>query len=862
MRSFVFTGLMVLALGVDAANPDDSDSSLKPGTSQSKPVTQEQVVVTGSRLPAAAAQTAQDVHIYGRERIENSGRTTLADFLATVPEASINSVESTFGATSVRLRGAREGSTLILINGRRTQAVTGSASLIGFFDLNTIPLSMVERIEVLPTGSSAIYGGEALAGVVNIVLRSDFSGADVTIGYKSAKNTDEKLAYGGAGWKGDFARASVMMSYSKRSSLSGADRDLTANSDLRRFGGPNLASPFFGVPATIFSVSGNLPGLNSSFAAVPRGSPGVGLQPSSFATTAGTQNFGSFNAYQDILQNSERTGFFASGEYRLRNGIDLFGEVLASEFRNNGRTTPPALLQTTVPATNAFNPFGTAVRAAGFIHGTEALATFDFHDQYFRPLVGARGDLASWHWEATALYSKDHGGQVIHGQPNAAAVTAALASSDPATALNPFVDGPMGSPALLATIFNQLNISDWNSDATILNAFARGPIVRLPAGTLDAVIGAEHERSGLARGIDIHRSASAVFSELRAPLMAAIGDDGATRELLALQGAARHDNYSDFGGESTWQAGIEIRPAMTVLLRATSGTAFKPPTLFNLGAPFSSSALPVTDPRRGGESVVMQSTTGGNPNLQPTTGKSSTVGGAWSPRVLGGFNLTATWWTLRIDNAIILPNAQFIINNESAYPGRVVRAPSSNGEVGQIVSADRSYINFGSMREEGFDASADWTLKSGVGTFTPALAATYMTKFKGASAPGAADVDRLSRANSDGIFAPRVKATASVGWTPNAAVRMSLLGRYVGRYLDYTPTRTLGDFWYLDGGFDVAIEPALHLRKGALGGLKLLVSGTNLANKQPPYSTHFRGYDIYNYDIIGRTILVRLQAQL
>src|SRR5260221_7028679 len=163
----------------------------------------------------------------------------------------------------------------------------------------------------------------------------------------------------------------------------------------------------------------------------------------------------------------------------------------------------------------------------------------------------------------------------------------------------------MGSPALFASIFNQLNVSNCNSDAKILDGFARGPIVRLPAGTLDAVIGAEHERSGLARGINIHRSASAVFSELRAPLMAAIGDDGATREFLALQGAIRHDNSSDFGGESTWQAGIEIRPAATVLLRATSGTAFKPPTLFNLGAPFSSSALPVTDPRRGGESVVM-----------------------------------------------------------------------------------------------------------------------------------------------------------------------------------------------------------------------------------------------------------------
>jgi len=135
----------------------------------------EPVMVTGTRLTSAEAQSAQEVRVYDRERIERSGQTTVADFLATVPEVSLNSVESTFGATSVRLRGAREGSALVLINGQRTQASTGSGALIGFFDLNTIPISMVDHIDVLPNGSSAIYGGEALAGVVNIVLRSNLT---------------------------------------------------------------------------------------------------------------------------------------------------------------------------------------------------------------------------------------------------------------------------------------------------------------------------------------------------------------------------------------------------------------------------------------------------------------------------------------------------------------------------------------------------------------------------------------------------------------------------------------------------------------------------------------------------------------
>jgi iron complex outermembrane receptor protein len=808
----------------------------------------EEIIVTGTRLqPRAAEQSARDVRVYDRKRIQRSGTTTVAEFLATVPEVSINSNESTFGATTARLRGAREGSTLILINGRRTQAVTADAALIGFFDLNTIPLSMIERIDVLPTGSSAVYGGEALAGVVNIVLRSDFEGAEASIGYKTADGTDEQNYYGGLGWSGDSASVSLMASYSDRSPLSGSEREKTNSGDLRRFGGPNLNTVFLGAPATVSSISGNLPGLNSNVAAVPRGSSGIGLQPSDFAATAGTQNLGTFNHYQDLLLHSVRKGAFVSAKYRFENDIELFAEVLASQFDSSGFTTPPIFQQTTVPASNAFNPFGVAVRVSGVVGGTPERATFGFRDELFRPLIGARGTFGAWGWELTASSSRDRGGQDIYSQANAALVTAALASSDPATALNPFVDGPVASPQLMDQLYSVDAATDWEGDATILNGFARGPLLQLPAGALDAVIGAEYEESGLKRGMDSNRYASAVFTELRLPLMAR-GDGG---ELLALSGAARLDDYSDFGSETTWQGGIEFRPMDSLLLRATYGTAFKPPTLFALGQPRSSSPLPVTDPLRNREPAVIESISGGNPDLDPTTSESSTLGIAWSPRSVQDLNLSLTAWTLRIDNAINLPNAQFIIDNESSYPGRVVRAPAAAGQVGTLVSADRSYINFGSIREEGLDSAIDWSLQTSAGLFSPGLAATYMTKFEGASAPGGADVNRLSHAIADGIFAPRLKGTASLGWSPGDALKLSLAGRYVGRYHDYTPTHMLGDNWYLD----VTVEV------GVLSNLRMFLTCTNCADKLPPYSTHFRGYDIYNYDLIGRTIFLRLQLR-
>src|SRR5215475_5557562 len=104
--------------------------------------TEEVVTVTGSRLPAAVSQGAQDVHIYELPRIEQSGQSTVTDFLNSLPEVSLNSVPSTFIGTTVRLRGAPAGSALVLINGRRTEPVTGGVAAFGFFDLNTIPLAL------------------------------------------------------------------------------------------------------------------------------------------------------------------------------------------------------------------------------------------------------------------------------------------------------------------------------------------------------------------------------------------------------------------------------------------------------------------------------------------------------------------------------------------------------------------------------------------------------------------------------------------------------------------------------------------------------------------------------------------------
>jgi iron complex outermembrane receptor protein len=722
----------------------------------------------------------------------------------------------------------------------------------------SIPLSLVERIEVLPSGSSAIYGGDALAGVVNIVLRSDLMGAEGGVGYKWADKIDEKHIWAGGGWKSEDFSFSIMASASHRGSLLGKDREITSDPDLRRFGGPNLGTAAFGVPANVSSVSGNLPGLNSSFAAVPRGSSGVGLTPADFAATAGTQNTGSFTRDAAMIPEVRSSGGLLSGNVRITPNLEAFAELLVTQYHRVAAITPPFLQLADVPASNPFNPFGTTVRVSGVVQGAESLSTFAYDETFVRPLLGMRGKLGSWQWELTALDSRDNGSQVIFGQPNTAALNAALASSNPATALNPFVDGPMASASLLSSIYSSQIVTNFNAESRIIDAFARGPLLQLPAGPMTAIFGAEHERSSFENGFQTDRTARAVFTELRVPLLASAGERGQEREVLAVQGAARYDHYSDFGSKTTWQAGLELRPVERLLLRGTYATSFKPPTLYQLASPTTSFPALVNDPRNNGQPVTVQASQGGNAGLHPTTGESSTLGFVWSPLQVRDLNVSTTRWWSRIKDAIGAPiSSQFIIDNESSFPGRVIRDSAGN-----IVAVDGTFLNFGTMRESGIDAAIDWKFSTRFGTFTPALAGTYITEFEGSSTRGAPSVNRLSRASNDVVFAPRVKGIASIGWTPTPAWNAWLAGRYIGRYTDYTPPREIGDIWYLDASVEVGVEQALNLAKGSLAGMKLSVSGTNLTNKLPTWSTFFRGYDVFNYDLVGRAIFVRAKFQL
>ncbi len=174
---------------------------------QRKALQLEQIVVTGSRLNQAARDSAVPVSVYTRKQIDASGTSTITDFLNTLPQVAVQTTTdglqiASSGTKTVQLRGLPVGTTLILINGRRVESQSGFNSS-GYFNLNNIPLAALERIEILPTGSSAVYGGDALGGVVNIILKQNFSGFEGsarvgTIGDGGSDNEQYSFAAGGS----------------------------------------------------------------------------------------------------------------------------------------------------------------------------------------------------------------------------------------------------------------------------------------------------------------------------------------------------------------------------------------------------------------------------------------------------------------------------------------------------------------------------------------------------------------------------------------------------------------------------------------------------------------------------------------
>jgi iron complex outermembrane receptor protein len=846
-----------------------------PGAPRDETIELTRVEITGSRLKRVDTDGPAPVNVYTRKDIEQSGQPNLERFLAGLDEVSVASGEGGFGATlgqgTVQLRGLPLGTTLVLINGRRVEAVGSSAG--NFFNLNLIPMAAVERVEVVPVGSSAVYGGDALAGVVNVILKKSVDG------YAVSANLGAGRGFGGGGLSLTTGRQDangsylLLGAYNRSSPLSMADRGFFHDADYRRFGGDDARSDDC-TPGTVSSTSGaNLPGLNASLAGIPRLAAGQTPQVSDFVASSGITNLCSRYVNGEgypLVYGEETLALHGAAEHRIAGSWFAFGELTFARERTASMDDGLLLSDVTVPASNPYNPFGEAVNVTSVLGPDNGLQGLKRQSRFTRALAGVRGALAGdWETELTLSTVRDNDSdQTIAADIDSTALDAALAATSPAAALNPFTTGRAASSDVLRGIWSDVDRQSHGRKDQV-SALVRGSVLRLPAGEVETVVGAEsaHDRYDVsipAQFTEVHdgRHSAAAYGELRAPLLNA-GVPGNTWNVAALTLAARRDRYSDFGSANTFQSGLELRPLHSLLLRASSATSFKPPTLQETHVTeraFPAGVFGLVDPARGGEAItagtVLRTT---NTELEPEHGHATSFGAVWEPEGSLGTRFSATHWQVRINGLIAILLPQTALNNEALFPGVITRGPSVDGQPGPVTTIRLTEANFGRVDAAGTDLEASYAWRSVLGRWSAAVGGTRTNDYRVLLVPGAATEDRLGR-RFDDFWAPRWKSHVSIALDAGAW-SLGLTSRYLGQYKDEgSSERRLGAYWMHDLSASLDLKKCWPGLVAAVKGASLSLSVANLTNRQPQFVETFPYYDITQADWRGRYVTTRVSV--
>jgi iron complex outermembrane receptor protein len=706
------------------------------------------VEVTGTRLGRPLEESPINFTVVSRETLRDSGRVRLGEVLRELPEFGGNPVADTVafnesrGTSGFELRGFGNGNTLFLVNGRRTTVNANAFEFTKtYVDLNRFSPAFIERVEILKSGASAVYGADAVGGVVNIITRRQPSGGELAVSYGNTFQTDaaELAASATTGVTRGRLGLSVGLDWFTRHAQAHVDRPFSRSADhTTRF---TSAYDFYGrqSPADLAGYDGRqatsanalvrlpadacgnlvpLPGTAGLVTATPNfanpvrtatGGQFLANAAASFVApelTRGDANARSFYDWnRDIwtLPEANRFGATARLDYDAP-GFAVFAE--AGGGRNRSRTEyHPRAFSGSVPRTNPYNHFGVDVLVDWRIPDQQRRRALTEND-YYTAQLGLRSTAGSvLKWETAATFSRDDYVDVARGVYRLSAVNAALARTDPATALNPFGGRDYRQPT---TVLNAITTEAWfggAADLLVLDAHVSGKLFRLPAGHVQAAAYAEHRHENysarsdaLSRAGDImgtgsmgadiatSRHVTALAAELSAPLLGP-GDSPARAPRLVFEAAARREKFSaSFDSGTKPSLGLVARPTADVTVRASLARTFRAPSLPQLFSPQSDTFYnSVPDPRRpaaltgddnDGPNVPRLVRQGGNPQLGPETGRSLQTGVTWAPRALGGFALEATRFRYDLEDVINYVGPLYVLDHELGGLGSLVHRAS------------------------------------------------------------------------------------------------------------------------------------------------------------------------------------------
>jgi iron complex outermembrane recepter protein len=804
--------------------------------------------------------------VFDRQDIEVSGASTISDLFRYVTQQPNMKPESYLGEGTVfaDLRGLGFDSTLVLINGRRTFP-TASALMSNAFDLNNIPLAAVERIEIVSDSTAAIYGTDAIGGIVNVQFRDSVPEPRLDIDYGAAAGgAVERHAAFSASAVGSRARGTVILDYFDRSPLLGRERNRWNNQDFTRFGGIDWRSPTAAPGNVRSTTSANLPGLSSSFAAIPKSSGSAALTPENFVSTAGQRNLESLFGYYGISYSGPRRSVITLGEYKFTPDVRAYGEIMYVDREIMTQFEPPALSGALVSGLNPYNPFGQDVLVDALLTDLGP-RTFSRRSETLRAVGGIQGRIGEWEWEGSLQSSHDQAVALRTGELDPMRVGAALTASELGTALNLF---GANSSALLASLLAEPSRSRYRTEGIQSVASVRGPLTSLPAGAVELALGGEWREEAVryvvAPPLNVagshQRSVVAAFMELRVPL---VNEEAGVPALhsLALVLSGRLDDYSDVGNAFNPEYALIWRPMSALTLRTSLSRSFRPPPLADLHVPTITAPALILDPARNNEFAFLSVRAGGNPELQSSEADSLSLGLKFEPKGPSELRLGANYWRIDIDDTIAVPSPGRLLAAERLFPERVFRALPTSGDLaagipGPLQLIDVRRLNFGSVRTSGVDASAAITIATPIGRFKPKLSATWVHDYTTSDLVAGPDVTRVGTASLQGTI-PRWNAVATIDWS-QGGFGLSGAMRYVPSYEDVDflgnrNGRSVPSQAIVDAQLSFDLGEAIG-KRSPWNGFEIRAGAFNLFNAQPPFAEvgGLLGYDTTQADLKQR----------
>lgn len=760
--------------------------------------------------------------------------------------------------------------TLSLVNGHRI-APTGGEGVIP--DPSIVPVIALERVEVLANGASAVYGSDAVAGVVNFIYRKEFEGfqASGTYGFNDTQYEKKDLSFlAGHSW----GSGNIMAAYEYSQVQSPLVSDipfLALGGDQRSRGGRDLRGTTCLNPNV--TVNGQTFAYNNG------------------AFTPGSNHCGNLDPLATVIPNNHRNAALVTARQQLNDNISIYGEVNYSNFQTQRWAGRPSM-NITVPNTNPYFQLPPGVNATSETVTRSGLGLFpsgnaDQYAKFFGVTLGADIQLGG-NWVGNLLATSSITNDFDQGPEIDQLAAQRLANgTTPSTALNPFGQAADNDPAVLAQINNQYYQENKSSNRLReFEAKANGSLLSLPGGDVQLAFGIdfqnlqtiEKQTAGspgpnllIVRDDNVSRTVVSGFVETEVPI---IGQANALPGVksLVLSLAGRMDYYTKYGTIFNPKYGINWMPIDGVTLKGSYGTSFAAPnigmTTSTFTVPRPNSNINLTDVTTGIHLGIINQLNpgGGNPDLKPETATSKSLGIDYAPDYIPGLHLSTMYYQVEYRNTVYTPSASDILTNPQFAQYRIIHPTQQQIDDMLAVFPPQSPVvtgfdaiiwynaqNIGAKRVAGFDIDGSYILDVGdYGLVNLGVIANLQTVYDLRVVPGTPFRSRL--ATSD---AAPLKARWNVGWNLEP-VTINLFANYTSGYRN----TSVKPVQYVDPFVTFDVTGNIDLSSWLEHGVSLQGRVVNLLDSDPPFYDNGSGYFAALASPFGRQFEVTLRAQL